>query len=447
MKTMPIENAPRWAIGITLDSGGANASAVKWVWRDSQWVVENWQSGSAGQIVVWVSRVGAATEGGQIVVGLDSAAMRFLRLTLPPAADGQLPALAAAQAEARLPIERSQLALACAFEHTASAVETVAAAARRQTVDAAMARWPQAILAPDAAGLWHLAAQVEPTIAPEAVILLARADETLVCRFEKRRLVDVALISYDSATVAAAEFNAALAPFVAKDQPIYGIGGRDAPLAKITDALVQSGWQVKTLEIGRFLPAELAADSRAAVAAGLALAAAAGDIALNFADARRQTQAAGGGLSAWRRWAMPAAITAALAAACAMMAQARQSAEIAAMRRQLAVQKQGITAGQAVEKMQFAQLLSRRRPDALGLLAAIQDSRGELLLDALEWEAGKPARITASAGSYAQVWEFQSRLQQMAGVRNARLTDAKMDEKNSQVRFTIQFDYSGMISR
>ena len=111
------------------------------------------------------------------------------------------------------------------------------------------------------------------------------------------------------------------------------------------------------------------------------------------------------------------------------------------LRNELAAEAEGLTARAVLERQGYRESVARARLDMLALLTAIQDSRDGLLLDAIEFETGKPIRLTASAGGYDAVYGFQKRLAERPGVSGVRLIDPRLDEKTGQVRFTMQFHY------
>ena len=109
--------------------------------------------------------------------------------------------------------------------------------------------------------------------------------------------------------------------------------------------------------------------------------------------------------------------------------------------RELATEVEGLKAETLLQQQNYQETVARARLDLIELMEAIQASRDGLVLDSIEFEKGKPVKLTAAAGDYAQVYGFQKRLQAQKGVSALRLIDPRLDERTKQVRFTMQFHY------
>lgn len=395
----------------------------------------------------WMTEIDAALS--PLAAGVDAAQIRFLTLTLPPADAAQLPRLIAAQAEAKLPLSGDQMRLAWRLSPTAHGWDCTVAAVRRDAA-AAIGTLEEklAALLPDAAGL-PLMVRMFFADAPQTFVLLRRrADGILLARIEGEILTGCALIAVESPQAAAAEVRIELEGLAPRSMPVCVWPNQTPLMQDIAAILSQAGRAVQTLLPNAAaidaagLTAEWSGGELFAEAAGLAmLAQSPQKDGFDFLQSRRaalpQEAAARRRRQRWETLAM----TATLLLVCLAAHYGGLKMRVGQLRSELATQAEGLTARAVLERQGYRESVARARLDVLGLLTAIQDSRDGLLLDAIEFEAGKPIRLTASAGGYDAVYGFQKRLAERPGISGVRLIDPRLDDKTGQVRFTMQFHY------
>jgi len=101
------------------------------------------------------------------------------------------------------------------------------------------------------------------------------------------------------------------------------------------------------------------------------------------------------------------------------------------------------TTGQAIlARQQMRDRISKARPDMLEMLAAIGSCMDrDMLLDSISFKKGQPVRIAAKARSFEQVNAFHKKLQEQACFKDVKLISPTLDERRSQVQFTITLAY------
>jgi len=440
---------PLQAVGIAFSAvcGKAYAAAVR---RQDGLIqthtaVFDADGGLENRLRRWLTEIDAAVS--PLAAGVEAAQIRFLHLTLPPADAAQLPRLIAAQAEAKLPLSADQMRLAWRLSPTAHGWDCTVAAVRRDataaigTLDGTLAA-----LMPDAAGLPLMVRMFFAEAPQNYVLLRRRADGLLLARIEGDVLTACTMASMDSPQAASAEVRMELEGLAPRSMPVC-VWPDDASLTEpLAETLKQSGRRVQPL-----LP-DAAAVQKAAVqpvseelsveAAGLAmLALTPQEGGFDFLQSRRAALPQEAAARRRRHRLRSLAMTAALLCVCVAAHYGLLKLRVSQLQRELSAQTDGLTAAAVLERQSYRESVARARLDVLALLTAIQDSRDGLLLDAIEFEAGKPIRLTASAGGYDAVYGFQKRLAERPGVSGVRLIDPRLDDKSGQVRFTMQFNY------
>ncbi len=101
------------------------------------------------------------------------------------------------------------------------------------------------------------------------------------------------------------------------------------------------------------------------------------------------------------------------------------------------------TTGQAIlARQQMRDQISRARPDMLEMLSTIGSCMDrDMLLDSISFKKGQPVRIAAKARSFEQVNAFHKKLQDQACFKDVKLISPTLDERRSQVQFTITLAY------
>jgi hypothetical protein len=99
---------------------------------------------------------------------------------------------------------------------------------------------------------------------------------------------------------------------------------------------------------------------------------------------------------------------------------------------------------QAMQRQSLLKTVAQHRPDVLQLLADINAGQNPgVVLDSFHFKKGQPVTITGQADNEEQLWTFQKNLNGRKGVENAEQSNVSRDAKTKKIRFTITFQYKG----
>ncbi|MEN6306579.1 MAG: PilN domain-containing protein [Anaerohalosphaeraceae bacterium] len=116
--------------------------------------------------------------------------------------------------------------------------------------------------------------------------------------------------------------------------------------------------------------------------------------------------------------------------------------QLEAIEQNLAAEYHGTTGQAILARQQMRDRISKARPDMLELLSTIGACMDkEMLLDSISFKKGQPVRIAAKARSFEQANAFHKKLQEQACFRDVKLISPTLDERRSQVQFTITLAY------
>lgn len=396
-----------------------------------------------------------------VVVGLDASRIRFLEMTLPPVDAARLPLLIRTQAEAQLPLDGDQMQLAWRLTPGVAGVDCTVAAVRRDATGAVLDRLSlngQVVaVVPDAAGFARLRQSFFSATPEVSVVLRRRADGFALMLLEGASPVRCAVIHADPSDTAERpslvmqDIQMEMEAFEKKcgrKIPVYLWPGDEPFMQTAASGLRHAGWEVGALEADR------AALDRAKLGAGTELYGPKLDAAglailglsettpaFDFLQVRRMAQPLEDARQRKKQRGWAIGITAAIVLLCMAVGHWSLSLQVRQLSRELAAEAEGLKAETLLQRQSYQEAAARARLDLLELIETIQSSRDGLVLDSIEFEMGKPVKLTAAAGDYAQVYGFQQRLQTQNGVSGVRLIEPRMDERTKQVRFTMQFQY------
>lgn len=396
-----------------------------------------------------------------VVIGLDSARLRFLEITLPPADAAQLPLLIRTQAEAQLPLDGDRMQLAWRLSPSEQGFECTVAAARLDATDTALGKLSLngrlTALVPDAAGFAELRQRFfEPT--PEVCIALRRRpDGFVLILLDGPTSARCAVIHADATDIAERpalvmqDIRMELETLQQREGqrlPIYLWPAGDPFMQQVASSLTQAGWTAGSLEADRAALTRAGLDAADDLngpsfdAAGLAMLGLTGKAsAFDFLQTHRLAQPAEDAKRRKTRLIRAVWLMAAMALLCAAVGYWSMTLHVRQLRQELAAEVDGLKAETLLQRQTYQEAAARARIDLIELVEAIQDSRDGMLLDSIEFEKGKPVKLIATAGGYEQVYTFQKKLQAQNGVSQIRLIDPRLDERTRQVRFTMQFQY------
>jgi len=99
---------------------------------------------------------------------------------------------------------------------------------------------------------------------------------------------------------------------------------------------------------------------------------------------------------------------------------------------------------QARQRQILLRTVAQNRPDMLQLLTDINVGQNPgIVLDSLHFKKGQPVTLTGQADNQEQLWTFQKNLSSRKGVKDPEPSSVSQDTKTKKVRFTITFQYKG----
>jgi len=98
--------------------------------------------------------------------------------------------------------------------------------------------------------------------------------------------------------------------------------------------------------------------------------------------------------------------------------------------------------GKARQRQELLKTVAQNRPDLLQLLTDINTGQNSgIVLDSLHFKKGQPVSLVGQADNEEQLWSFQRNLRGRKGIDGAEISTANQDTKTRKVRFTITFHY------
>ena len=98
--------------------------------------------------------------------------------------------------------------------------------------------------------------------------------------------------------------------------------------------------------------------------------------------------------------------------------------------------------GKARQRQELLKTVAQNRPDLLQLLTDVNTGQNSgIVLDSLQFKKGQPVSLTGQADNEEQLWNFQKNLRARKGIDGAEISSANQDAKTKKVRFTITFHY------
>ena len=95
-----------------------------------------------------------------------------------------------------------------------------------------------------------------------------------------------------------------------------------------------------------------------------------------------------------------------------------------------------------IEQQKLRELIVRQRPDVISLLSMVSESLPEgMIVDSFEFEKGRPVTLSSNGPSYEKVYEFQKALEKQKNITDVEIQKAVFDEKKKQVSFKMAFHY------
>jgi hypothetical protein len=99
---------------------------------------------------------------------------------------------------------------------------------------------------------------------------------------------------------------------------------------------------------------------------------------------------------------------------------------------------------QARQRQSLLKTVAQNRPDLLQLLEDINAGQNNgVVLDSLHFKKGQPVTLTGQADNEEQLWTFQKNLAGRKGIEGMVPSNVSLDSKTKKVRFTLTFQYKG----
>lgn len=396
-----------------------------------------------------------------VIIGLDSAQLRFLDMTLPSAPAAQLPQLIRTQAEALLPLDGDRMQLAWRLSPAAQGYDCTVAAVRLDAMDTSLKKSGMngrlTAMVPDAAGFARLRHVFFTPMPDECIVLRRRDDGFALMLLEGTVPKRCAVIGAEPSDVnqrpglVMQDILMELEAFeqnTERKNRIYIWPDDDPFVSHIAETFARSGRQVEMLRIDQAVMRQAKLDDSRDInspsldAAGLAWLGLSDEApAFDFLQSQRLAWPAEDAKQRRKKWVQAACATVVLVVLALLVHYWSLSIHVRRLQHELAVEVNGLGAQTLLQRLNYQEAAARARLDVIELIEAIQGSRDGMLLDSLEFEKGKPAKLIATAGGYEQVYGFQKRLEAQNSVSQVRLIDPRMDDRTRQVRFTLQFHY------
>jgi hypothetical protein len=394
-----------------------------------------------------------------VIIGLDTSRLRFLEMTLPLMETSGLALLIRTQAEAQLPLEGHQMQLAWRLSPGRKTHNCTVAALRRDSLDAALDKLFHegriSAIIPAAAGFVRLGQHLFSALPDDCVIMCRRNSGFAVMLLEKALLGRcIMLAEEDLADCPAMVIQDLLMELetiekrTGRKVPIYLWPEKDASVSQIQSQLNRLGWQTSLLQVNpeasQYAQIDVSEDCYDPhfEAAGLALIGLSEPSpAFDFLQSSRMAQPLREARMRQKQSLRSVAVMAIILLLCIGAGYWTLKLHVRQLGHELSTEVKGLKAETLLQQQNYQETVARARLDLIDLIEAIQTSREGLVLDSIEFEKGKPIKLSAAAGDYGQVYGFQKRFQAQKGVSALRLIDPRVDERSKQVRFTMQFHY------
>ncbi|MBM4026646.1 MAG: hypothetical protein FJ280_14775 [Planctomycetes bacterium] len=417
------------------------------------------------------------------VVGLDSTAVAFYRVTAPAVEPQEMASIVRMQAEALLPLPPDQIEVAWrATPATNGNVEITIAAARREYLHkfsgSAHDFRPDAILlsCEGMAKAWH---RLFSAREPRALLVSIGRENTQVCLVQDGLVTQAALLAMgrsdleeegprqadyelEKTLVVSPATEARGWPSVerfAQDMhtvrgsfgweesaswPLFVLSDGSEALSRIVDALNAAGLPVqvsvpepRNLKMpAGFGPREIYDYRTPLGLALLALEKPSG--ALNLFERLAEQEEQKKATSAWRSVVLAGAVAAAVLIALIVTVYLTDTA--AAKRWTELAGRPDFEAARQHQAM--LKTVARHRPDLLELLATINAGKNDgIVLDSLHFRKGQTVAIAGQAGNTEQMWAFEKNLRAQKDVIDPQIENPAQDSKTKKIKFTIRFGY------
>lgn len=389
-----------------------------------------------------------------VSVGADTTQTVFFAFKTPLVEGVKLTAIIHAQAETLLPMALSQASFTWRMVHQDSTTQDgFLAVVRRsyyQELCNAVPGRVESIL-PDAAGLVKGWAGVFESTPEKSVLIQIRKHSCILAVSEAEKLVRAAAVDVEDSsltTVVAHDLTGVLDTMeLPRSTPIY-ITGEEEIASALCRELAQAGrsvqrWRLSENKISALgIRDKLTEIRNRPETLGLAIAALdeqGGNYDFIRLPRTEEVQDAVVDKKGLIRGLAIAAVFLILLIGGIYWTSARQ---LEAIEQNLSAAYHGTTGQAILARQQMRDRISKARPDMLELLSTIGSCMDkDMLVDSISFKKGQPVRIAAKARSFEQVNAFHKKLQEQSCFKDVKLISPTLDERRSQVQFTITLAY------
>ena len=397
-----------------------------------------------------------AGAGVTVVAGVDSSMLRFLDIRIPAVDPAQRYRLIQTQAEAMLPLSADQMTLAWRTEQGSQGLLCRTVAGRKGLLQPVLAESERVhTVTPEAVGLAAVWKRFGRTAEQQCILLHRREHDFLVALLQDGHLLRSTVVDAEGTDLQ----NGLPAGLLLQDilteiesmeagceqkLPLFILSesAQDDFLEGLSSQIQAGGWKTEIAFLEDFSGQHCGVESLEAF--GLALTAAtAGQVDYDFRKAEAMDRPKGTPLNAGTQLRNAIAITIALLAVALGVSYWGAKRDVKLLGRVIAASHDDLTVQQVLDKQAYREMVARARPDFLDMADRIQKCQGGVLLNTLEFEKGKPVKITATAGSYDAAYQFQKELesQNKNVITKARILEPRLDQQGKKVSFSLTFDY------
>lgn len=420
---------------------------------------------------IWETIAGLAEAEGdkQTIVGCDSTGAVFYRMTLPAVKDSELESMVTLQAEALLPLPPKQMELDWRRRGKRDKqVDVTIAAARSSALQrfvGEIGALEPAKIVLDCEGLVKIGRMFCEDEAAKFILIRVDQTQTRICLVESGLLAGAVTIEVGFQQLANNEGRGGakeemFAQDVRSSLENFGLNGEDSiPVYILSDGsqcIARLAEQVRRIARGAktvmVKPERLAGAEKLSAeqlypyleAAGLATAGLEQDGDELDLFNRLYTPPGARRKVGKSRLRLRVTATAAVLMFAVFLAvsYAIDRATLARLKGYMNESQVGANLSRVIEKEQLRSAVARERPDMLALLSAVNiDGASGILLDAVNFEKGRPVSVNGQADSYEQLYNYQQQLRNESGIREVRILNSVRDDRSRKVNFTINFAY------
>jgi hypothetical protein len=448
----------QYTAGIKLSKSNKTASVVllEWTGQDSSIVGYKTLtcSNNLQEVIDWLEQHlnGADVE---VAAGVDSSSLRYLNIQIPVVDEKQRHGLLKTQAEAKLPLSADQMSLAWQTHQNGRGLHCRTAVIRKQLLQSILSQSDRiGTICPEAVGLAAVWKRYSRSGHQRGILLYRREKDILSAFVQDGHIQSSSVIDADGADLRDGSPAGLLMHDIQAELEIIESETREKmPVVILSEtpadeflsqlcAHIQDGG--RTCEIEYLQDVQNSASVTEMEALGLALEAKAGaPIDFDFRAVEQIGQSAQEDTKAGLGLRKAILITLALLILVLASSYWKTKKDVALMDKVMSSSHEDLTVQQVLDEQSYRETIARARPDLIDLFTRIQKCQKNILLDTLEFEKGKPVKLTATAQSYDAAFEFQKELeaQNKNVIKSAQLLEPRKDAKGEKVRFTLTFQY------